>query len=101
MSLVHFTSHASLDLDEIAFSIAQDDPAAAENFVDRLTQLCHVLAGYPYVGRERPELGPAIRSLPTDAYLLFYRPTPDGILVLRLLSGYQDIGPHLFRGVEA
>nr|WP_148663558.1 type II toxin-antitoxin system RelE/ParE family toxin [Bosea vaviloviae] len=34
-----------------------------------------------------------IRSFPVGNYVLFYRPLADGIELVRVLSGYQDIQP--------
>lgn len=39
---------------------------------------------------------PALRSSPVGNYLIFYRPLPDGIEILRVLHGARDIAAILF-----
>ena len=51
-----------------------------------------MLSEQPKAGRERPELAPGLRSFPVGNYLLFYLPLPGGIDLVRVLSGYMDIG---------
>ena len=51
-----------------------------------LMQTCRSLA------RARPELGPSLRSFPVGNYVVFYVPLPDGIEIVRVMNGRQDIG---------
>ena len=43
------------------------------------------------MGSERPELAPALRCFVIGSYLIFYRPQPDGIQVIRVLHGSRDL----------
>ena len=43
------------------------------------------------MGRRRDELFPMVRSFPVDNYLIFDRPIAEGIEILRVVSGYQDL----------
>jgi len=86
-----FTARAEADLEDIADYIARDSPPRALAFVRRLRDRCDALARYPYSGRARPELRPELRSMPTGSYVLFYRPLADGIEVVRVLHGRQDV----------
>jgi toxin ParE1/3/4 len=45
------------------------------------------------MGAERSDLATALRSWPLDNYLIFYKPLPDGIEVLRVLHGARDLPP--------
>jgi hypothetical protein len=56
-----------------------------------VNERCTTLAQFPYIGTSRDELIPALRSLPVGNYLIFYRPIPDGIEVVRVLPGMRDI----------
>ncbi|MEH2458044.1 MAG: type II toxin-antitoxin system RelE/ParE family toxin [Nostoc sp.] len=49
------------------------------------------MAKFPSMGSRRDELLPALRSLPVDDYLIFYRPIAEGIEVVRVVSGYCDL----------
>lgn len=50
-----------------------------------------MLAEYPYSGTARPELQPGLRSRPVGNYVIFYRPQADGIEVVRVLHGRQEV----------
>ena len=50
-----------------------------------------MLVENPLAGRERPELRRGLRSFPVRNYIIFYIPVPDGIEVVRVMNGRQDI----------
>lgn len=87
---------ARLDLIEIWSFIAEDSEAAADRMLDRIDEVLRMLRDRPFAGRERPELAPELRSFPVESYILFYLPLPDGIDLVRVRSGYLDIGPDDF-----
>jgi len=82
---------AEADLDDIWWYIAQDNPDAADRFLDELEEHCRTLAQFPKMGAPRDELAPGLRSLPVGNYLLFYLPIDDGIEIVRVLPGMRDI----------
>lgn len=85
------THLARLDLVEIWTQIALDSPKQADGFVDRIGKKLELLARLPRMGRRRDELAPGLRSFPVGDYLIFYKPLEDGIVVVRVLSGFRDI----------
>jgi len=95
MPAVLRTSLAELDLAEIALRIAEDNPTAADHWLDSIDEHCRLLASMPEMGRRRPDLAPRLRSLPVGNYIIFYRPLPSGIEVIRVLHGARDL-PALF-----
>jgi toxin ParE1/3/4 len=50
-----------------------------------------MLAENPWRGKARHELGEGVRSFPVGRYILFYRATPEGIDVIRVLHGARDL----------
>jgi len=52
-----------------------------------------MLAANPLAGRTRDDLAPKIRSFPVGNYIIFYLPLSDGVEVVRVLHGRQDIDP--------
>ncbi len=89
---------SNADLIEIIRGIAKGSPAASKNVLDRIENTLERLAEQPFSGRARPELGSDLRSAPAEKYkqyVVFYRPLPDGIEVVRVLHGARDI-PSLF-----
>jgi toxin ParE1/3/4 len=84
---------ARLDLIDIWQFIADDSEKAADGFLDKIEQALAMLRDNPLAGRARPELGAAIRSFRVGNYILFYRPLPDGMELVRALNGRQDVQP--------
>jgi toxin ParE1/3/4 len=86
------------DLDEAAASIqGQSGPQRAIRFLRAADSTCAQLAGMPGMGtRYEPQepLYADLRDFPITRhrkYLVFYRPIPGGIEVLRVLHGARDI----------
>ncbi len=88
---------AEADAVEIWGYIAQDNPGAADRLLDRFDKLFHLLARQPNLGKSVEELSPRLRFIPLGNYLIFYRPLPDGIEIVRLLHAARDITAVLFR----
>lgn len=93
MPAVLRTSQANLDLVEIALRIAKENPTAAERWLNSIDKKCQMLAQMPDLGRRRSDLAPELRGLPVGSYVIFYRPIPDGIQIIRVLHGARDIPP--------
>ncbi len=91
MAKILKTVRAELDLDEIWLFIATDNVAAADALIDAIGQTACRLAEQPLMGRARPELAPEIRSFPVDRYILFYRPVPNGVEIIRAIHSARDL----------
>lgn len=89
---VIFSPAASADLMDVAVYIAQDNPIAALEFVDKLEASCHRLGVSPGIGTARPELGHGICMWPHGSYLIFYRVDKNDIRIERVMHGARDIG---------
>jgi toxin ParE1/3/4 len=92
---------AEEDAREIALSIAEDNPEAADAFRVALERIREMLADLPEIGSIRSfhnkELaGLRMLRIPKfEKYLIFYRPVPEGTEIIRVLHGARDI-PSLF-----
>lgn len=93
MPTVIKTPRARKDLVEIADYIARDSVDAAMRWLDRMEQRLALLASQPEMGERRPELATDIRSFAAGAYVVYYRPRPDGIELARVLHSARDIDP--------
>ena len=71
--------------------IARDKPRAAAEFVSRIEEKCRLLAQFPEMGSARDDLSPGLRDFSVAKYVILFRAQHDGILVVRVLSGYRDI----------
>jgi toxin ParE1/3/4 len=85
------SEQADQDLLEIAYYIALDSVDAADRFIERIHNRLELLAESPFMGRQRDELAPSLRSFAVGKYVIFYRPSQDGIEVIRVLHGARDI----------
>ena len=90
MSGYRFAPTARADLENHQDYIAGDRPHASLAWVERLAQRCHKLAQNPGRGRPREDLRPGLRSLPFGRYLIYYRPTPRGVEIVRVLHASRD-----------
>jgi toxin ParE1/3/4 len=82
---------AETDFEDIWWYKAQNNPDAADRFLDKIGERCQALVQFPNMGLSRDELLPSLRSLPIGRYLIFYMPIDDGIQVIRVLPWMRDI----------
>jgi len=80
-----------IDLTAIWDYIADDNARAADTLLVRIEATFDMLAETPFAGRNRSELRADLRSFPVGNYLIFYVPTPDGVEIIRVMHGRQDI----------
>jgi toxin ParE1/3/4 len=86
------------DLDQIWDYIFTEtgNEAAADRAVDAIIERFVLLSRWPRIGRARDDLRRGLRSHPAGDYLIFYRISRGGVVILRVLHGRRDIPP-LFR----
>ncbi len=72
-------------------------PAKAVAILGRIKSSFTLLSHHPFIGRARDmDLGPGLRSLPGDTYVIVYRATSKTVTILRVIDGRRDYPP-LFR----
>src|SRR5688500_1209917 len=87
-----FSPQALRDLEAIALYVAQDDPLAAERWVDKLVDRAERAAAAPRAGRIVPEWGdPDIREVFLRTYRIVYRVEENRILVLTVFEGHRQL----------
>ena len=91
MGRIQRTPRADLDLEEIWFFIAQDDPAAADRWLDTLEKKIALLADNPLMGPSRPDIARELRYHPVGNHLLLYRVIQDGIEIVRVVHGARHL----------
>ncbi|XSG85853.1 MAG: type II toxin-antitoxin system RelE/ParE family toxin [Methylohalobius sp. ZOD2] len=82
---------ANRDLLEIWDYIANDSLDRADGLIATFDRKFRMLAEQPETGRRREELAENLRSLAVGRYVIFYRPIPNGIEVVRVLHGARDL----------
>lgn len=94
MSQIRLSRAARQDILDITDYISGSNVDAAIRLRDRLFAAFARLARRPAIGHVRDELVPramGVRFCPVGTYLIVYRPSGDGIGVVRVLSGHRDI----------
>ena len=91
MLVVHVSTAARQDFDQIWLYIATDDPIAADRFLSHIGERCQSYAHQPQLGEARSNLGRHLRCFSVGNYVVYYRPTSDGIEIARVLHGARDI----------
>lgn len=90
MSRPGFSPRSIHDLDEILEYIARDNPDAAEQFISFLEEKCERLSHMPRIGARRDDLAEGLRASPVGHYVIYYRPTDEGVRIERVLHGARD-----------
>lgn len=97
MNNVNKQEQANRDLEEIFVFIGERDLDTGLDFLFAAEQTFELLAKMPLIGSPRRFRSSRLRNLRQfpvksyEDYLIFYRPTDDGIEVLRVLHGRRDI----------
>lgn len=81
------TPAAEQDLLTIWSHIAEDNPAAADQMLQRLNARFGQLLGQPLSGESQDRFRSGLRSIIEGPYIVFYQPRPDAILIYRILHG--------------
>jgi toxin ParE1/3/4 len=95
MALVVRTPLAEKDLISIwqYIGVEKHDPDAADHVLDELEKLIHTLSESPDMGTQAEQFGsPHLKMFPKWSYVLFYQTIDEGIRLIRVLHGAQDIG---------
>ena len=98
---VILTPQAREDVKQIAAYIAEHSPQSSMVFRQTLENIYEVLLDLPEIGTihnfHNPEMK-GLRMLPVrkfTKYLIFYRSTPEGLEIVRVVHGARDL-PSLF-----
>jgi toxin ParE1/3/4 len=81
---------AVIDVDEIWFYIAQDNPAAAQRTIERIADATARLEDFPASGSPRPDIHPAARSIPAGPYIVYYRIEDKTVDIVRVVHAARD-----------
>ncbi len=82
---------AERDIRDIYEFISEYSLASAARTIRRLREGFLTLADNPYIGHERPDLGPNLRSLAVRPYVIIYQPLEQGVEIVRVTHGSRDI----------
>ena len=96
MAVIVKNPRAKRDLLEIWDYIADDSETRADAFITRFDEKFRLLAERSGLGRSRDELAEGVRSLPVGRYIIFFRPIPNGVEIVRVLHSARDLNTSFF-----
>ncbi|MGD1852065.1 MAG: type II toxin-antitoxin system RelE/ParE family toxin [Cyanophyceae cyanobacterium] len=92
MRTLRITVSASKDLDEISdYFLAQSVESGAK-FVKAFGKKYRNLAQFPNIGKSYEDIKPNLRGLSVMGYIVFYQVSEESIDIIRVVSGYRNIG---------
>lgn len=91
MSRCYVSPGASRDLNEISDYFLARNLEAGELLLKEFTRKCESLMQFPNLGRSYEWLRSGMRGIPLEGYIIFYQVMNDGIEILRVVSGRQDL----------
>jgi toxin ParE1/3/4 len=92
MPIIHKTDLAERDLFEVVLKIALRNETAAYRLFALVNERYALLAQFPEMGRERPDIAPDVRLCPIiKDYVILYRSIPGGVSIARFLDGRRDL----------
>ena len=59
--------------------------------ITKIEEKCARYAEFPQAGAPRHDIGPGLRCFPVDSFLVIYRPIEDGIAIVLVAHGHQDL----------
>jgi toxin ParE1/3/4 len=82
---------ASHDLDAIAdYYLARNIDVGEALFKD-FTRKCENLVRFPNLGRSYDHIRSGMRGIPLEGYIILYQVVDDGVEILRVVGGRQDL----------
>ncbi len=91
MSRYIISQPAIHDLESISSYFADVNIEAGENFLQGFNKRCKQLVSFPNIGRSYDSLKIGLRGLPLEGYIILYRAIDDGIEIVRVVNGRQDL----------
>ncbi len=86
------SSAAQADLEELAAFVAADSSPAAHRLILEIHDAIRRLVRFPGIGHRRRDTSDDIRLWRVRSTVIVYRPAEEGIDVLRVVSGWRDLG---------
>ena len=96
MTDLRISRRAANDLADIAdFTIAEFGIGQARKYRDQLQSCFNSLLENPRLGRSAEDVAPQLRRIRQQAHVVFYIPTRDEILIVRILHHSMDFERYL------
>lgn len=91
-SRILWSPEAEQDLVDIWLNVAREaSQATADHQLRLIDATATTLREWPFLGRDRSELLPGVRSLVAKPYVVFHRVSSSQVEIVRVLHGRRDI----------
>ncbi|EHT2943739.1 type II toxin-antitoxin system RelE/ParE family toxin [Escherichia coli] len=95
MKTVKLTPKASQDLEDIwYYGYHHFGEEQADKYINQISDFFQLISNHN-IGTPRSELGEYICALPVERHMIYFLQTDTEIVIIRILSQYQDAGRHL------
>lgn len=93
MSRVCWSDRAEESVLEVARYVIEQTQSRQRglDLVGKIEEKCRRYAQFPEGGTARPDLGPKLRCFPVKNLLVIYRPIDNGIAIIFVAHGHQDV----------
>jgi toxin ParE1/3/4 len=81
---------ALVDLDDIATTIAADNPRVAHQWLSKIEKTFETLGTMPLMGVARFDIRPELRTFAFGNYLILHRAGVDGVDIVRVVHGARE-----------
>ncbi len=86
------TPKAARELEEIGdVTKARWGAAQADKYIAQINSRIALVANNPFLGKDRGDLRPGLRSIASGRHRIFYQQTPEGIEIWRILHDAQSV----------
>lgn len=91
MKLLEYQPAANADLLGAWLQVANDRGAdAADAYVEKIRDLCELIAHQPDMGVARDDVAIDVRSFPVDSLVIYYEDADSSLRILRVWHSSQD-----------
>lgn len=91
MSYYRISPSASRDLNAIAEYYLETNIEAGEVLFQEFNKKCKNLVQFPSIGKSYTDIKSDLRGIPLKGYIIFYRLIDEGVEILRVVSGRQNL----------
>lgn len=96
MADLRIIRRAANDLGDIAdYTIAEFGIEQSRKYRDQLQACFDSLLGNPHLGRSAGDIAPQLRRIRQQAHAIYYVPSADDVLIVRVLHHCMDFEQHL------
>lgn len=96
MIALRLTPRARADIDGIwNYTVETWNIDQAEAYVRAINQALSLLRTNPRLGRSATDIGHDLFRFPVASHVVYYRPSPDALVVIRVLHKSMDVEQHL------